>query len=56
MPTGLTAVGGVMRSHIQIDRDRIADFCPEHLIRKLALFGSALTDGIRPESNIGAQV
>jgi predicted nucleotidyltransferase len=45
-----------MSSHIQIDRDRIADFCPEHLIRKLALFGSALTDEFRPQSNGDAQV
>jgi uncharacterized protein len=52
MPTGLKAVGGVMSSRIQIDRDRVADFCPEPNIRKLALFGSALTDEFRPESDI----
>ena len=41
-----------MSSHIQIDRDRVADFCREHLIRKLALFGSALADEFRPEIDI----
>jgi hypothetical protein len=39
-----------------IDRDRIADFCRKHHIRKLALFGSVLTDEFRPESNIDVLV
>lgn len=45
-----------MSSHIQIDRDRVADFCREHDIRKLALFGSALTDEFRSESDIDVLV
>ena len=45
-----------MSSHIQIDRDRIADFCRKHHIRKLALFGSVLTDEFRPESDIDVLV
>ena len=43
-------------SHIQIDRDRIADFCRKHHIRRLALFGSVLTDEFRPESDIDVLV
>lgn len=45
-----------MSSHIQIDRDRIAAFCRKHHIRKLAMFGSVLTDEFRPESDIDVLV
>lgn len=45
-----------MRSHIQIERNRIAEFCREHSIRRLALFGSVLTDEFRAESDIDVLV
>ena len=56
MTTEFQAVGGVMSRQIQIDRDRIAGFCRKHHIRKLALFGSVLTDEFRPESDIDVLV
>jgi predicted nucleotidyltransferase len=37
---------------IEIPRDKISDFCREHHIRRLAIFGSALRDDFRPESDI----
>jgi len=41
-------------TQIRIDfpRDRIADFCRRNHIRKLALFGSALREDFRPDSDI----
>ena len=37
---------------ISIDRERIAEFCRRHQIRKLLLFGSVLRDDFRPDSDI----
>lgn len=37
---------------IDIPKDRIADFCQRHHIRKLSLFGSVLRDDFRPKSDI----
>ena len=36
---------------ITVDRERTADFCRRHQVRKLALFGSALRVDFRPESD-----
>ena len=41
---------------IAIDRARIADFCRRHHIRRLALFGSVLTDDFRPDSDVDVLV
>jgi predicted nucleotidyltransferase len=41
---------------IEIPKDRIAEFCREHRIRRLALFGSILRDDFRPESDIDVLV
>jgi predicted nucleotidyltransferase len=41
-----------MSAHIQLDPEYIAEFCKRNQIRKLALFGSVLTDRFRPESDI----
>ncbi len=39
-------------ARIIIDREKISDFCGRHHIRKLALFGSALREDFRPESDV----
>ena len=44
------------RAHISIPKDRIADFCRRHHIRKLALFGSVLRDDFRPDSDVDVLV
>ena len=41
---------------LQLDRDRIADFCRRHRIRRLALFGSALRDDFGPDSDVDVLV
>jgi hypothetical protein len=43
-------------AHIEIDRERIADFCRRHHICKLALFGSVLRDDFGPESDVDVLV
>jgi predicted nucleotidyltransferase len=48
-----------MRSnHIQIElpKEKIADFCRRHHIRKLAVFGSALREDFRPDSDVDVLV
>jgi len=44
------------RARIDISRDKVADFCRQHHIRKLALFGSALRDDYRPDSDVDVLV
>ncbi len=41
-----------MFAHIKLDPEFVADFCKRNQIRKLALFGSVLTDRFRPESDV----
>ena len=41
-----------MPAHIQLDHAFVADFCKRNRIRKLALFGSVLTDRFRPDSDV----
>jgi predicted nucleotidyltransferase len=42
-----------MRVHdIEIPDEAIADFCRRHGVKRLALFGSILTDDFRPDSDI----
>ena len=38
--------------HIQFPKERIAEFCKRHHIRKLSLFGSALRDDFTPDSDL----
>ncbi len=38
--------------HITIPKEQIAEFCQQHHISKLALFGSALRKDFGPESDI----
>jgi hypothetical protein len=41
---------------IPIPHDRIAAFCREHHIRRLAFFGSVLRDDFRPDSDVDVLV
>jgi len=45
-----------MSAHIQLDREFIAEFCRRNQIRRLALFGSVLTERFRPESDLDVLV
>jgi predicted nucleotidyltransferase len=46
------------RTPVKIDlpKDKIADFCRRHHIRKLAVFGSALREDFRPDSDLDVLV
>ncbi len=37
---------------IEIPRDRVAELCRKYQVRELALFGSALSDGFTPDSDV----
>ena len=37
---------------IEIPESKIADFCRRHHIKRLALFGSALSEEFRPDSDV----
>ncbi len=41
-----------MNRNVVVAREKIADFCGRHYIRRLAVFGSALRDDFRPDSDI----
>ena len=41
---------------LEVPRDAIAEFCRRHHIRRLALFGSALRDDFRPDSDVDVLV
>ena len=45
-----------MSVRIPIDRQRIAEFCHRRHIRKLSVFGSALRDDFRPDSDVDVLV
>jgi predicted nucleotidyltransferase len=42
----------VIGSALNIDDERIAEFCRRHRIRRLAVFGSALRDDFGPDSDV----
>jgi predicted nucleotidyltransferase len=44
------------QSRISIPHDRIAEFCRQNHIRKLALFGSVLREDFRPDSDVDVLV
>ena len=46
----------VVAIQISADRERIADFCQRHHIRRLALFGSALRADFNSESDVDVLV
>ena len=41
---------------IQVPKDRLAEFCRRHRIRRLSFFGSVLRDDFGPESDIDVLV
>lgn len=43
-------------ARIAVDREKIADFCRRHHIRRLSFFGSVLRDDFGPESDIDVLV
>lgn len=45
-----------MSKTLSIPREHVADFCREHGIRRLAIFGSALRDDFRPDSDVDVLV
>ena len=45
-----------MSSRVTVNRQRIAEFCRRHHIRRLSLFGSVLRDDFRPDSDIDVLV
>jgi uncharacterized protein len=45
-----------MATQLQIPSERIAEFCRRHRVRRLSLFGSALRDDFRPDSDVDVLV
>ncbi len=45
-----------MSVKISIDREKIAEFCGRHHIRRLSLFGSVLRDDFGPDSDVDVLV
>lgn len=45
-----------MSVKIDIPKEKIADFCRKHGIRKIAFFGSVLRDDFMPESDVDVLV
>ncbi len=45
-----------MNRGVSIPREKLADFCRRHHIRRLSLFGSVLRDDFAPESDIDVLV
>ncbi len=50
--TRLLGEEDMRQNNIEIPRDKIADFCRRHHIRRLALFGSVLRDDFQPDSDV----
>lgn len=46
----------MIERHITLPYAEIAQFCQQHRIRKLSLFGSVLRDDFRPDSDIDVLV
>jgi predicted nucleotidyltransferase len=44
------------RARIDLPRERIADFCRRHHIRRLALFGSVIREDFTPDSDVDVLV
>ena len=45
-----------MNKNLDIPKDKVAVFCRRHHIRRLAIFGSALTGDFGPESDVDVLV
>jgi len=46
------AQGLALNKDLVIPKDKVADFCRRHHIRRLAVFGSALRDDFTPDSDV----
>jgi len=46
----------MQKNNIEVPKDKIAEFCRRHHIRKLALFGSVLRDDFEPDSDVDVLV
>ena len=46
----------MLRARVEIPRKKIADFCRRHHIQRLSIFGSALSDDFRPDSDLDVLV
>jgi predicted nucleotidyltransferase len=46
----------MIRARIDIPNDKIAEFCRQNRIKRLALFGSVLRDDFRPDSDVDVLV
>lgn len=44
------------RTHIEIPKEKLAEFCRHNYIRTLSLFGSVLRDDFRPDSDVDVLV
>ena len=53
---GLLYTQGYMAAKIKIDKEKVADFCRRHHIKRLALFGSVLRDDFGPDSDVDVLV
>jgi predicted nucleotidyltransferase len=45
-----------VKARLRVDDHVVADFCRQHQIRRLALFGSVLQDSFRPDSDLDVLV
>ncbi len=45
-----------MNTRVSVDREKLAEFCRTNGIAKLSVFGSALRDDFRPDSDIDVLV
>ena len=45
-----------MGSKVPVSREKVAQFCRRHMIRKLSLFGSVLRDDFRADSDVDVLV
>jgi predicted nucleotidyltransferase len=52
----MKAAETVPAGRIAISADVIVDFCRQHHVRKLSLFGSVLRDDLRPETDVDVLV
>ncbi len=49
-------MGAGMLTQVDVDKDKLAEFCRRRRIQRLALFGSILRRDFRPDSDIGVLV
>ncbi|MFW6159762.1 MAG: nucleotidyltransferase family protein [Acidobacteriota bacterium] len=45
-----------INKEITVQKDKIAEFCKKHHIKRLSIYGSALRDDFKPESDIDVLV